>query len=313
MIDPFDLTGERSAVIVDTFRRRVWRHYETFGRHDMPWRKTRDPYRILVSEIMLQQTQVSRVVMKYGEFLQRFPDLGSLARASQRDVVSAWTGLGYNRRARYLHQTAKRIVDDHGSQIPSDPAMLKTFPGIGVNTAGSISCFAYDTAVVFIETNIRRALIYSFFSEKPDPETVEPAFFSERFVAESTEGAWFEPRKTSGIIDDSTLLPLIEMTLDQERPREWYYALMDYGNALVRYVANPNRASRQYVRQSTFEGSRRQVRGRVIRVLSDLPCASENDLLDTTGAPVVRLQSVLQDLLDEGLIVQDGPSWRLAE
>lgn len=291
----------------------VWSYYELHGRRDMPWRETHEPYQILVSEVMLQQTQVSRVIPRFHDFLALFPDVHSLAAAPLRDVIASWSGLGYNRRARFLHETARRVVDEHGGRIPKDVGVLQTFPGIGVNTAGSISCFAYNTPVVFIETNIRRAMIYHFFSKNSSQADSQPGLWTGDLVAEDPGDTWFQPRTPEGLIDDKMLLPLVEATLDHENPRTWYYALMDYGNALVRYMPNPNRASRQYVRQSRFEGSRRQVRGRVIRMLSGVHSASAEALSDWTGTDSDRLLGVLEDLKREGLVTLSNNEWRLAD
>ena len=202
----------------------------------MPWRETRDPYRILVSEIMLQQTQVDRVRGKYEAFLSAFPDVAALASAPLDRVLAAWQGLGYNRRAVALHRSARILRSEHHCLIPNDTAALVALPGIGAATAGSIRAFAFNEPVVFIETNIRRVFIHEFF---PGREAVA----------------------------DDELLPFVAAALVRRSPRDWYYALMDYGTALARQVPNPNRRSRTYTRQSRFEGSDRQLRGAILRVL----------------------------------------------
>ncbi|MFP4509067.1 MAG: A/G-specific adenine glycosylase [Spirochaetaceae bacterium] len=301
-------TEQRSA-----FVEAIRSYYESHGRRDMPWRQTHEPYHILVSEIMLQQTQVSRVIPRFHEFLTLFPDVYALASAPLRDVIASWSGLGYNRRARFLHETARRVVDEYRGRIPEDVGVLRTFPGIGVNTAGSISCFAYNTPVVFIETNIRRSMIYHFFSENDRSAEAEPGLWPRDLVAEDPGKIWFQPRTPIGRVDDKSLLPLVEATLDYKDPRTWYYALMDYGNALVRYMPNPNRASRQYVRQSRFEGSRRQVRGRVVRILSEVQSASVEVLSDGTGVESEQLRSVLEDLKREGLVTVTDSAWRISD
>ncbi len=221
----------------DAFVEHVWAFYRDFGR-GMPWRETRDRYAVFISEIMLQQTQVPRVMEKYPPFLERFPDFATLASARLADVYALWQGLGYNRRAKYLHEAARRIDADHGGEVPAEREALLALPGVGPNTAGSLLAFCHNRPVVFIETNIRRVFIYFFFPG-------------------------------SGEVHDRDILPLIEATLDRENPSEWYYALMDYGAALSKWVTNPNRRSRQYVRQSPFENSNRQVRGRILRALGE--------------------------------------------
>jgi A/G-specific adenine glycosylase len=124
----------------------------------LPWRETRNPYRILISEIMLQQTQVSRVLQKYPEFLKQFPNFTSLAHARVGDVIRAWSGMGYNNRAFRLHRIAQRIVSEYGGRLPSDSDTLQTFPGIGRYTANAIACFAFEQQIVVVDTNVRRVL-----------------------------------------------------------------------------------------------------------------------------------------------------------
>ena len=140
---------------IRAFRRRVLAYYRRHGR-DFAWRRIRNPYHILVSEIMLQQTQVSRVSKFYPKFLRRFPTISALASSPLSKILGAWQGLGYNRRALFLQKIARRVVDEHRGTVPADPAMLATLPGIGKNTAGAIAAFAFNTAAPFIETNIRR-------------------------------------------------------------------------------------------------------------------------------------------------------------
>lgn len=245
----------------------------------MPWRETRDPYRILVSEVMLQQTQVERVRPKYGQFLAAFPDLEALAAATPARLLAAWRGLGYNRRALNLQRAARQLLERHGGRVPDDAAALVALPGIGAATAASIRAFAFDAPVVFIETNIRRAFIHEFF---PAREAVA----------------------------DADLLPLVAAALARRRPREWYYALMDYGAALARRVPNPNRRSRSWTRQGRFEGSDRQVRGEVLRRLLDggpaAPAALASRIAKSLGTDAQRVRRLLADLEREGFVQHDG-------
>lgn len=262
------------------FREKVWDYYRDHGRHDLPWRLDVSPYSILVSEVMLQQTQVARVIGKYAEWMASFPDMQSLAGATGAEVFGAWQGLGYNSRGLRLREAARQVMADFGGILPSEPADLVKLPGIGPNTAGSISAFAYNRPVVFIETNIRRVFIHEFFPETEDGEPV----------------------------NDSSLKPLIESALDLEHPREWYWALMDYGSWLARQVSNPNRRSRQYVRQSKFEGSVRQIRGEVLRQLLGGPKRAE-----AMGIRDERLEQVLRGLVKDGLIEEADGLWHLAK
>lgn len=255
------------------FQSLIWTHYHTHGR-SMPWRGEKSPYKVLVSEIMLQQTQVSRVTEKYREFLKRFPVIQSLANAKLSEVIIVWQGLGYNRRARFLHEFAKEVVAKHKGKIPSDYDQLLSLPGIGKGTAGSLSAFAFNLPVVFIETNIRRVYIHQFFPKK---ETVS----------------------------DSELLPLIEQTLDTSNPREWYYALMDYGVYLKSQVPNPNVRSKHYVKQSKFDGSNREVRGAIVRFLTKQTKVGKISLHKALGFELPRFETALSGLMEEGLVIQN--------
>jgi len=262
------------------FVQMVWEYYGEHGR-DLPWRHTTDPYRILVSEIMLQQTQVDRVKVKYTEFLKRFPNIQTLADASIADVLAVWSGLGYNRRALYLKKTAEIIVDKYDGIVPRDRVLLHSFPGIGSNTAGAILAYSFNDPVVFIETNIRRVFLHHFFSDQ---------------VA----------------IDDKEIIPLIEQTLPDERAREWYWALMDYGTYLAITVVNPNQRSKHYNKQSKFEGSRRQLRGILLRELADGSKSFARLRAISPEFTEDMLQKVLADLETEGFIVRVGRSYQLA-
>lgn len=247
----------------------------------MPWRETRDPYRILVSEVMLQQTHVDRVRTKYEEFLTAFPGLEALAAAPLDRVLAAWQGLGYNRRAMALRRSARILVLEHRGSIPDDTAALQALPGIGPATAASIRAFAFDAPVVFIETNIRRVFIHEFI---PGREAVA----------------------------DAALLPLVAAALDRRSPREWYYALMDYGAALPLRVPNPNRRSRTYIRQSRFAGSDRQLRGAILRALVGGAALTASGVMRVVGGDSERLLRLLGDLEREGFVRRVGRRFGIA-
>jgi A/G-specific adenine glycosylase len=260
-------------ITTSAFQELVWNYYHDFGRHNLAWRQPEpdgsfDPYKIMVSELMLQQTQVQRVAPKYQEFLRLFPEVATLAQAVLGDVLRVWTGLGYNRRAKFLHQSATMVMTDFGGVFPTDTAQLVKLPGVGINTAGAIATYAYNQPVVFIETNIRTVIIHHFFDDQMG-------------------------------IADKGILELAERTLDREHPREWYWALMDYGSSLKKSVGNVSRQSKTYAKQSTFAGSKRQIRGQVIKLLGNgaLPQA---ELISKIADE--RLKTVLADLLDECLI-----------
>jgi A/G-specific adenine glycosylase len=256
-----------------SFRNFIWTFYEKEGR-EFEWRNVDNPYYVLVSEIMLQQTQTYRVEPKYRAFIDAFPDLESLASASLRDVLGMWQGLGYNRRGKFLHQAAQRVMQEFRGNLPDDPAILVTLPGIGKNTAGSISAFAFNKPTIFIETNIRTVFIHSFFKDQAE-------------------------------VHDNLILPLVEQTVDHDNPREWYYALMDYGVHLKKMVPNPSRRSKHHVVQSKFEGSDRQIRGAIIRALVQRPALSESELSVICNHDA-RVPNIIQELEQEQLIERDN-------
>jgi A/G-specific adenine glycosylase len=159
-------TGSRPPNGVGAFRRKLLAWYANAGR-DLPWRRTRDPYHVLVSEVMLQQTQVSRVTEYFPRFLARFPDLRTLARARPSTVREAWDGLGYYARARNLHALAKEVTRRHGGRVPSDPVELVKLPGVGPYTAGAVASFAYERPVATVDTNVARVIRRAFLDTGP--------------------------------------------------------------------------------------------------------------------------------------------------
>ncbi|MBI4127680.1 MAG: A/G-specific adenine glycosylase [Parcubacteria group bacterium] len=267
-----------SSKKIDSFRRTIWGHYRRQGR-DFPWRRTRDPYKILVSEIMLQQTQVSRVLKKYPEFIRAFPDFRALSQAPFSHVLRVWQGMGYNRRALALKRIAAIVVGRFHGKLPDDPTVLAGFPGIGKATAGSIVAFAFDKPTVFIETNIRRVFIHHFF-----------------------------PKRES--VDDKEILPFVEAALERDRPREWYWALMDYGAYLATTIENPNRRSSSYRKQSSFEGSNRQLRGMILKLLASRPMES-SQLCKRLHGSSEQIKSNLKTLEHEGFIVRKRLTYHL--
>ncbi len=267
----------RSGVL--SFKKIIYEFYQK-NRRDLPWRNTDDPYRIVVSEFMLQQTQVERVLGKYELFVSRFPDICSLADAPLKDVLNVWQGLGYNRRALALIRLAQVIRDSYDGEFPADFSTLITLPGIGPATAGCILSFAFRSPVVFIETNIRRVFIHHFFRDR------------ER-------------------INDREIVPLVEATLDRENPRDWYYALMDYGSVLRRQVDNPNKRSSHYSRQPAYGTSDRKIRGEVLRALIKVPALTDKQMTEMTGAEEQRLERILSDLVNEGFINRIHDSYEI--
>ena len=252
------------------FRTIIRGYYRKQGR-DFPWRRTDNPYHILVSEIMLQQTQTGRVLEKYERFLSEFPDFSVLARAPLQRVLSIWQGLGYNRRAIALSSTARQVVAEFDGALPSSEDVLLKLPGIGKATASAIAAFAFNRPSVLIETNIRRVFIHFFFGDR---ETVA----------------------------DAEILPLIAKTLDKSAPRRWYYALMDYGAILKKGVRNPNRKSVHYRKQTRFEGSHRQVRGMVLKEIIAAHRGTASALAKELDQPPEKIREVLSELQKEGFI-----------
>ena len=275
-----------SPEAIEAFRHEVRRHYEAHGR-DLPWRHTHDAYPIVVSEVMLQQTQVPRVVPRYGEFLQAFPTVASLASADAAAVLTAWQGLGYNRRALALHRLAGVVVREHGGVIPSSVEKLQRLPGIGFATAAAVCVYAYEQPLVFIETNVRAAFIHFFFPE-------------------------------CSRVSDADLLPLVEVALDRERPRDWYYALMDYGAWLKRTQPNPGRRSAHHTVQSPFAGSRRQARALLLRLLLHAPVdgLSLDELLVSDRTLAARgadeVATILSTMVAEGFLAIENGRFRVA-
>jgi A/G-specific adenine glycosylase len=259
---------------VHRFREKVYGYYRDRARA-LPWRKTNDPYKILISEVMLQQTQVARVIEKYECFLHAFPDIESLARASLQQILTVWQGLGYNRRALALKRAAEAVVTHHAGKVPASIDSLNALPGIGSITAHAICAFAFNEPTVFIETNIRTVFIHHFF--------------------ENASG-----------INDKEILPLVAQTLDHANPRIWYYALMDYGVALKKEHANPGRRSAHYQRQSPFEGSHRQIRGKILQLLVQKPGVAEGELVKAIPFEAESVKWNLRRLAKEGLIEKKG-------
>lgn len=263
------------------FCEHVWAYYAHNARV-LPWRQldhkgTLDSYHVLVSEIMLQQTQVSRVQSKYVAFLEKFPSIESLAAAPLGDVVRMWQGLGYNRRAKLLWQSTQMICAEYSGVIPQAVNELVRLPGIGKNTAAALCCYAFNMPEPFIETNIRTVYIHHFF---PD-------------VAQ---------------VSDAEIWPIIQDTWDTEHPREWGWALMDYGSHLKATIGNAGQRSVHHIKQSVFEGSRRQLRGWVLRQLSKNQCSGA-ELYEMKKDD--RLTNVLESLEKEGFITLQDGSYRL--
>ncbi len=267
---------------------------------DFPWRRTHDPYAVLVSEVMLQQTQVSRVERRFDEWLADFPTLEALAAAPLEAVLESWQGLGYNRRAIALKRAAEQVVADSGGEVPAtlpaDEAALRALPGIGPATAAGVLAFAFGQPSVYLETNVRGVFLHELFADRDG-------------------------------VPDREIVPLVAAAVEEAArqgvsAREWYYALLDYGAHLKRTLPNPSRRSAHHTRQSRFEGSRRQKRAWLLRaVLADPGAATDEHARALSRAereagrdsvPVDEVDEILRALADEGFIAERGGGWFVA-
>jgi A/G-specific adenine glycosylase len=232
--------------IRQNFQKKIWNWY-FINTPNLPWRNTKNPYHIFVSEVMLQQTQIPRVLEKYPLFLKRFPNIQTLATTNLAAVLITWQGMGYNRRGLYLKKSAEIIMQAYDCRVPKNEDALCSLPGIGIYSARAILCFAHGICKPFIETNIRRVIIHEFF-----------------------------PRKK--MVSDADIYAVLEKIQPEKNTREWYYALMDYGRDALKHIPNPNRNSKHYTKQSKFEGSTRYVRAKIITYLLKNKKATEEAL-----------------------------------
>lgn len=258
------------------FKTLVLTFYAEHGR-PFAWKETCDPYRILLSEVMLQQTQTSRVLPKYEAFLSRWPDFASLAEASTEELLSLWKGLGYNRRALNLRKSA-RMTEEWGWTIPNDEALIRTLPGVGKSTTAAILSFCYHEKSIYLETNVRRVLLTCFY---PEEENVK---------------------------DKALEALLVKLSLIQEDMKTWYYALMDYGVLLKALFPNANKRSAHYTKQKKFENSNRQIRGQLIHLLTDTGSKSLLHIYDLLSHfEDERILNSLEQLEQEGFVQEaDG-------
>lgn len=231
---------------IAAFVERAWEQGRLHHR-SLPWRYLDDPYAVLVSEVMLQQTQVARVLKHWPEWMRAFPSVDALAASDPATVLEHWQGLGYNRRALALKKACEICSQDNGGLLPDDHEGLLALPGIGPATAAGVCAFAYGKPGVYLETNVRAVFIHEFFPERDR-------------------------------VSDAEIRPLVEATCPAEGVREWYYALLDWGANLKKTVANPSRRSAHYARQSKFEGSRRQKRANALRIVLSSPGVEEREL-----------------------------------
>lgn len=273
------------------FVQRVWERGDELYR-DLPWRNTRDPYAVLVSEVMLQQTQVARVERYWARFMAAFPTIDALAAASTSDVLEAWQGLGYNRRALALKRAADICSAEHQGRLPETYDELTALPGIGPATAAGVLAFACALPATYVETNVRAVFLHELFPEEEK-------------------------------VSDKRLVPLVESVcpvVDAPAGRDvraWYYALLDYGAYLKKVGVNPSRRSAHYARQSAFEGSRRQKRAWIVRrvlaepqgVSASVVLRDLNEAERAAGREAVdaaAFDSIVADLTLEGFFQREG-------
>lgn len=289
---------------------------------DLPWRRTRDPYKIWLSEVMLQQTQVARVETRWQEWLDRFPTVGDLAAAPVSDVLAAWQGMGYNRRALSLKKAAETIAQEYDGAFPRSVKELVALPGIGPATAQGIRSFAFDLPGVYLETNVRTVVLHHLF---PDASEV-----SDKELTPIVEATCPAAVCTDEADEATVRLQLAGRFADpqdaRDTPRAWYYAMLDYGAYLKKTVPNPSRRAKAYTRQSKFEGSHRQKRAEAVRML--LEAQAQGMAGVTTGAVSMRLSevelaagrpsvdealaaSILEDLEREGFCCREDGAWRI--
>lgn len=289
--------GEILSPQLEAFRARVLERGRALYR-DLPWRRSRNPYEVWISEVMLQQTQVSRVDGRWQRWIVRFPSIDALASAQMADVLEEWQGLGYNRRALAVWRAAQQI-SLQGGVMPHEVADLVALPSIGPATAAGIRAFALNLPGVYLETNVRTVFLHELYPE--------------------AEG-----------VPDRELTPLVEACCPRnaddpaDDPRTWYFALLDYGAWLKRTVENPSRRSKNHVRQKRFEGSHRQKRAMVVRVLlahraaglegadvasiaQELSAEEQRAGRDPLSEQDARL--LLEELASEGFCTLNGELW----
>lgn len=261
---------------INAFQDTVYSFYKT-NKRNLPWRfgykHPVTPFMVFVSEIMLQQTQVDRVIPKFNVFIKKFPSFKAVSLAKTKEILSLWSGLGYNRRALYLKETCTRIYERYNAVVPKETVLLLDLPGVGPYTASALKVFIYNLPEVCIETNIRSAYIEYFF-------------------------------KTEKSVTDRELCSFIEMTLDVKNPREWYYALMDYGSFIKRQNQNPSRKSKGYKLQSKFKNSQRFFRGAIIKLLLADQLTEKDISSQFSGAHRKSIQKALEDLTKESFLVK---------
>ncbi len=257
-------------------------YFRAYGRTHLPWRTTTHPYAILVSEIMLQQTQAERVIPYYERFIRTFPTVQALANTSLKEVLTLWSGLGYNRRAKFLYEAARAIANLNKGTFPRSYEELVALPGVGEYTAKAVRVFAYNEHEVLLETNVRTVVIHHFFGSEKD-------------------------------VSEKALAEVAAMLAEGQDPRTWHSALMDYGTHLKATAGNASRRSSRYVKQKPLKGSLREVRGALTKVLIQESCTKVQLKKRIAKDMHDRLDLALQALLSEEIVVRSGRLYSLAQ
>lgn len=271
-----------------SFQNKIFNWWED-NKRDLPWRHTRDPYKIIVSEVMLQQTQVSRVLPKYDEFLYFFPEVYDLAKAPTSKVLKVWKGMGYNRRALYLKKIAEIIVHDYKGEFPEHEKLLTSFPGVGLYTSRAILVFAFGKDIALVDTNIRQIITHFFFHDIPQHPSV------------------------------------IQQTADHVLPKgnawAWHQALMDYGaiemqKVKARLLARQSKRKKVKEKSIPFRDTNRFYRGRIMDLLREKPYEYDELLeyiMKTYGKNKVFTDSIVRGLVKDRLAVLDHMNIRLPD
>ena len=288
-----DGSGGRSRAALTDEQQALLRWAADGGR-DLPWRQTRDPWAVLVSEAMLQQTQVARVIPRYHDFLRRFPSVEACAAAAQGEVVRAWAGLGYNRRASQLHRAAREIVDRHGGSVPGSLDALLGLPGVGPYTARAVLAFAFERDVAVVDTNVARVLARRAARTLSGAEAQADA---DRWVPSGFGWAWNQALLDLGAVVCTARAPGCARCPVADR-----CGWMADGNAAPDPAVGSAGVSGP---QSRFEGSDRQGRGRLVDALRRGPVAAA-DLAPAMGWPddAARANRVATGLVDEALVTE---------
>lgn len=251
---------------ISKFRTKIRKFYRQHGR-ELPFRMIDDSYKVTVSEIMLQQTQVDRVIPKYNNWIHKFPNWQSLAQASNKEILTYWSGLGYNRRAIYLKNIAQILVEEYNGKMPEDINTLQSFPGIGKYTSYAILIFAFGKRLATVDTNIRKVLLHEF--------------------------------NLSADISDKEIQTLAEIVLPQTKIKEWHYALMDYAKTLPKEIHIKYQTK---YKQSKFEGSIRQIRGEIIRQLTKNKFVTINEISINLKRTENDIKKAIETLQYENII-----------